>query len=668
VINTSGTALLTGKEGTNGYYALVSPTGILSPYTIELANSNPLRGAINNNGSAIIGGQLSNSGYVARVAPDGGLTPIPLENVRIIDSVALNTNEVALVGGEGAEGLFPYAAFVEADGTVRPIRDITSKKSGRIASVALNEYGEGIVGGHADADTYVAFVLDEGTFPLSPLPAEPHYIQGVAINDYRQGLIVGTKMGEERTVYAATVSPGGILTSLFDDPFQGELDSVDMNGAGVGVIGGRRGSNLYAARVRADGTVVPVFEDVTPGKIEAVAISESEVSLLCGHVEGFPYAALVAPDGTLTHLDVTHRTLMTRATATPGGLDQAVTPTSISFAASTPYLQLAATSALEARFTYNNAVWQDPQNGPVALQHTDFLTSTSEKSPLPQNTPLNRGRDTVWLEPFATLLYVDADGNLPRFRNSIAGGLLGYDYRADTYMVGAAAGYGYNRILLSQHLGDGHLHQGLASLYGAYYSKYVWIGGAMSVGGYSLTSRRTTLGSLESTGQTHGWVASPRIELASPWPFEGHSHSFFEPFIAFDWVGNWQNAYTETGPSGLNVEMPDVRNSLLQIEAGLRFYQCFGMYWGAIRLEEKVSYINQNPSDTTNVSASFVGATSSFPVAVSRSRVENLVSGRMSATFMPNQSNLPYGGGAIEAALNSQYQSYFFSLFVGYEF
>jgi hypothetical protein len=667
-MNSAGTAFITGKDGTSGYYAFVSPSGALSSSTVALSSNDPLYGSINNSGSAIIGSQSGTSnGYVAQVAPDGTVTPVSLENVRVIDSVALNDEGVGLVGGEGSTAI-AYASFVSADGTATPVSNIPVDSIGRIYSVDINESGKGVIGGFADNDSYAAFVTSEGATTLSPLPESTHFMRGVAINASGVGLIAGHSVGGSPDVYAGSVAADGTVTPLFDSPFEGELYSADLNNTGTGIIGGRQESNLYAAFVGADGTVTPIFSTSTAGQINAVAISESGVGLLGGAAGSDAYAALVAPNGAITALNVSGGSSLASVAIIPGGLDGAVTPTSVSFAASTPHVQLAATSALETRFIDNNVVWQSAQNGSVAMREDELLVYTSHAGALPPGAFPDGTSNAVWLEPFGNLFYVDADGSLPRFRNYVVGGLLGYDHRADTYMVGAAAGYGFNRILLSNDLGDGHLHEGLASLYGAYYSDHFWIGAAAWIGGYYLYNTRRTLGSIESTGKTHGWVASPHIEFASPWAFEGSQRSFFEPFIAFDWVGNWQNAYTETGPSGLNVEMPHVRNSLLQIEAGLRFYQLFGMNWGSIRLEEKVSYINQNPSNTTSVSTSFVGASSTFPVAVSSARVQNLASGRVSATFIPNRANLPYGGGSVEATVNSRYQSYFFSLFIGYEF
>ena len=114
--------------------------------------------------------------------------------------------------------------------------------------------------------------------------------------------------------------------------------------------------------------------------------------------------------------------------------------------------------------------------------------------------------------------------------------------------------------------------------------------------------------------------------------------------------------------------MKGLYSSLLQSEAGLRFYERFAYGWGDFCLEEKVSYVNQAPFHFNSVETSFVGAASSFPIAVGSSKVENLGSIQLFGSFVPNDERYPFGGFMLQAMANGSYQSYFASVFSGVNF
>ncbi len=141
-----------------------------------------------------------------------------------------------------------------------------------------------------------------------------------------------------------------------------------------------------------------------------------------------------------------------------------------------------------------------------------------------------------------------------------------------------------------------------------------------------------------------------------------------EPFFMFDWVNSWQNHFTESGSSGLNLQMPSHYGSLLQSEVGLRFYERFVFGWGDICLEEKASYVNQAPFHFDSVATSFVAAASTFPIGIGSPKVENLACGQFTALFNSSSQSKPYGGFSFQVMGSSSYQSYFASLFGGIDF
>jgi outer membrane autotransporter protein len=156
--------------------------------------------------------------------------------------------------------------------------------------------------------------------------------------------------------------------------------------------------------------------------------------------------------------------------------------------------------------------------------------------------------------------------------------------------------------------------------------------------------------------------------MASPWAMDGKNRYFVEPFFSLDWINVWQDSYTETGKAGLNLKIRDWYSSLLQSEAGLRFYERFAYGWGDLCLEEKLSYINQAPFHFNSVVTSFVGAASSFPIAVGSSRVENLAALQLSGSFEPKNRSYPYGGIDFQVTGNGSYQAYFVNVFCGKDF
>jgi uncharacterized protein with beta-barrel porin domain len=143
---------------------------------------------------------------------------------------------------------------------------------------------------------------------------------------------------------------------------------------------------------------------------------------------------------------------------------------------------------------------------------------------------------------------------------------------------------------------------------------------------------------------------------------------FVEPFAALDWVKTWQHSFTESGPSGFNLKMNSLHGSLLQSEAGLRFYERFIYAWGDFLLEEKISYVNQAPFFDKHVTTAFVSSSAGFPIAIGSTQVENLGCLGLMATWVPRRGAYPFGGFSAQATVNDSYQSYFVSLFTGWNF
>lgn len=688
-INESGVSLIAGETGSNdGYVALVSPSGsITSSSTISFSNGELLGASINSEGAGLVGGRsASGTGYAAQVSSDGTITALNVSTSDRIRSTALLDTGAGLIGGEGGSSV-PYAAFVQSDGTVDVISGLPTEGVGDIRSVDYNSAGRGIVGGWvASGGTlpYAAIVTSSTTTDVTGLPDDSVVIYDVALNESNLGIIGGGDGGSDG--FAVHVAEDGSATSLLSSFSAGTIYAAAINDSGSGIIGGELSDNLYAAQVSSAGDVSPVFSADTAGLIRSVAINAAGVGLIGGQAGSDAYVALVAPNGTLTSLNVVGDDINSVALVggSAGGVLAQVTPSFVGPATNVINSQLAFLSAFQSRKLQFNSIWSNRkfksnnsssnlslaetavvQNDEIAFGDRKARFSSRESQ---KTNSTSKSKNTVWFEPFANYLEQGRQGSIPSYWNLTGGGLLGYDHQEDSYLLGTAVGYGYNRSVFSDDYGNGKIHQGALTFYGAYFHKYFWCFGSVWGGRYYSTNVRRTLSQISSTGKTKGWVFSPYAEFASPWALYDSDLYFIEPFAAISWVSNWQDAYTETGSSGLNLVMPNVHNSLLQSEVGLRFYENFLMTWGTFLLEEKLSYVNLKPLNEKAATTSFVGASSTFPVAVANSNVQNLAVLGISGTFTPNNEDYPYGGFLGQATVNGEYQSYFFSLFCGKRF
>lgn len=712
-INGLGTSFLAGRaenEGGNyeGYFAFVASDGSIT-VSDRIPPADPdnddlylYSGAINNSGNGFVGGidNGNEEGYVAQISSDGTVNAISLPGEGDITpagifSVDLNNSGVGLVGGEGASGgnIFAYAALVQENGSATFISELDLGTIGKTNGVSINDSGKGILGGYYYTGTsnfLAGFVSSEGVFTPFYDEATPGVLRAAAINDSGLGLIAGED-GEDN-LYAALVSADGTLTSLIESPPAGTIYSAALNSSGEGILGGEHAVGegdfaMYGARVLPNGTISTFeFSTVDGSSLTSVAINEAGVGLVGGSdSEGAGYVALIAPNGTITELDLSALNadsiesvaLFGSFVPSSGG---GVTPTSVNGSNSSVSVQFASASALQTRFIEKNKVWgnlgggnsNDTALNDQLLVYNRWKKGQKEPDDFSDIAPGRIGSkeapNSIWAKPFANFLRVDADGEIPQYDNDTWGALLGYDRQEERYLVGVAGGYAYNSTRFSQNVGSGTVHQGMLSVYGASYWKNFWIGAALWGGRYFLESTRTTLSSINSVGKTHGWIFSPYIEMASPWALDKNELYYIEPFASATWVKNWQDGYTETGASGLNLIMPGLSTNVWQLEAGLRFYEKFIFSWGDFRLEEKLSYMNQNPSDNASVQTSFVGAASTFPVAIASSKVQNLVSGQIVGTFVPAKIYLPCGGFSCEISANGGYQSYFVNLFIAERF
>jgi hypothetical protein len=515
----------------------------------------------------------------------------------------------------------------------------TSNPNDSFNSVAINNAGLGLIGGDVGLQYYAAYATQQGVLTPVATPAINGSISAVALNSSGAGIIGGSSSVGPPSPYAALVQPNGSLTPLNVGLFEGDITSVAISDAGIGLIGGT---------------------DIT--------MSEA-------------YAALVAPNGTVTPLDAIAAVINgvdVSGKASCSTLQQA-TPTTIGQYFSSAYMQFAAGQALESYFIQQcNCHWTHKHTSEVALLEwdDDELTaslnnkykgkskSKDKKPPVTMPTEKN----SVWVAPFGSYVHLKEHGSIPKYNNQIAGALVACDHTGSNYLVGAGVGYAFNYISYGKGLGHGKINEEMAVFYGSYLSEHLKVLGALWGGYYQFRNTRHTLSIITSKAKTNGWILAPQFELITPWAIDQKEHFLIEPFFGLEWVNSWQKHFTETGKSGMNLKIRDQYYSLLQSEVGVRFHEKLVYEWGHICIDEKISYVNQAPFHLNSITTSFVGSASSFPIATSNNKIENLGALGLMTSFNPKNTAYPYGGIVLEVMASRTYQSYFASFFIGMEF
>ena len=667
-INISGSGIIAGEAGGKFgcYIATFGTDGVLHTCNNIPTLAQMFSACINDKGLSLVGGYSYDTGksYVALITNN---TATPVIGTDILNtealSVALNSSGNGIVSfNNGTVMLIPPsgpAVLVSGDLTAMPVN-----------SVAINNLGVGLIGGGTvSAPGYAALVSPNGiASTLSGTLPINGPISSVAINDAGEGLIGGSNFPP--TGYAAQVSAQGSITEL-DVSGSSHIYSASINSSGSGILGGDSASNEgYIALVTPGRPIQPITIS-SISQINSVAISQSGISIVGGEagITGTGYCALIAPNGSLTPLtELPGITSNINSVATPSPFQaNFATPSSVG-----PYTG-AATTLLSAAYAMNSHLATQIHSWTKRFSITTadageivYTANCQTKSPI-SPTPTSE-RYTVWAAPFGSYIHQKQNHQIPSLDNSIAGILAAFDYRGENTLAGAGFGYGYNSLHYGQLQGHSRIQEELAVLYGAYKKERFWLDIALWAGLYQTHGSRFSVFNLVTSKMyTHGWLCSPHLELA--FPQESASGWFTtEPFFMFDWVNNWQASFTETGASGLNVAMPHLYNSLLRSELGLRWYQSLQYQWGRLLIEEKTSYINQAPFHFHNATTYFVGATSTFPIAIGSTQTQNLCGIELRASLFPTKATLPYATFDFQGQFGNLSQTYFGNLEIGKKF
>ena len=218
--------------------------------------------------------------------------------------------------------------------------------------------------------------------------------------------------------------------------------------------------------------------------------------------------------------------------------------------------------------------------------------------------------------------------------------MLGFDYNGlKNTIFGGGLGYAHTHVVDNNHLGSASINYYFASLYTTWSFWNFYIEPAL-FGAYNpIHNKRNIFYS------GYNYIAKAHIK---DWQLDCHlgfgynaifSWGGLEPFISADWVGNWEGSFTEKGASTFSMSQKSHTSSLVQSEAGLRFYQMIKYTYGQIGFKEALSYINRVPIETGKVNSTILGATSPF-ILSSLTTIQNLgsVSGEVFTQFGKKQN------------------------------
>lgn len=255
----------------------------------------------------------------------------------------------------------------------------------------------------------------------------------------------------------------------------------------------------------------------------------------------------------------------------------------------------------------------------------------------------------IWLSAFGQMARQLTEKQHTGFKINSEGGMIGFDYRPSiATVVGGGLGYGHTDVMEHKDMGRASIFYYFGSLYAtcnmanfylepAFFGVYAPIENKRAIK-YSVFDLKAKSYSQNGQLDTHlgfGYNAT-------------YSWGGVEPFISEDWLVNWQGSFTEHGANAINFHQKSHTSSILQSEAGLRFYQVGNYSFGKIGLREGLSYINRVPFGIGKVTAAITGS-SSFVFISALTAIQNLgsVSAELFSQFGKDEStglSLAYQG------------------------
>ena len=333
-------------------------------------------------------------------------------------------------------------------------------------------------------------------------------------------------------------------------------------------------------------------------------------------------------------------------------------------------------SSRSATWRFWNALGQQKPQKEISLLEEELLVSNAsqpfKKKAL--NSPscvLNMGRPgdgyAVWFNPFGDISHVNtsAGAELP-FHTYTGGGVLGTDICiSNAGILEAAIGAARSSIVMNQ--GHQTVNYYLAALNGTYTIDNFFIEAGVMASYDQLENRRyiNFLALNRTASSSHNmWQLTPQLSFgylcwAASWGLE--------PFIAEDWVFNFEAKVAEHGAADLDSSIKARNSSLLRSAIGLNIYKDYTFTNKSVLLFRATgAYVNKVPFNLGKMAVSFFQVeTGSFEV-ISFTKTQNL--GMAGVEFVYGATNGMFGSIQYDGEFGQGYSANELQLQVGYSF
>jgi autotransporter-associated beta strand protein len=231
-----------------------------------------------------------------------------------------------------------------------------------------------------------------------------------------------------------------------------------------------------------------------------------------------------------------------------------------------------------------------------------------------------------WITGFGDFARQQAESQNAPFDFTSQGILVGLDYKSvDNWLFGGAFAFAGSLVTIDEGMGQSTIYDWMGSLYGYYSWENISLEGAIWGGGNQIENdRNIAYATLYRTAHSdvHGWQIAPHIEAMVMF---SNPYTYLEPYLALDYVFNWQGEYLETNGGNLNMKVQRQTSSMLQTEVGIRFLQQVENPSIAVSFKEEMAFVNQVPFEIGNITAALVGIPQTVSLA-SLSESQNLAS------------------------------------------
>jgi len=697
-INDLGQGIVGGFQNPANYAAFINfdTNSAGPPLTFSSASGASTQGvAINDAGHAIL---TTNAFPVFTAFADPQtntvgplISNLPSESGSHVYGVAINNSDQTIIGGQN--GNIAYAAFVDitTNAAGSPVLNLPTAAGSHIGSsdnfipgngVAINEFGQAIVGGSNGTSAYAAFV-DISTNTAGPqilnLPtAAGSQIYGVAINDFGQGLIGGSTGTQ---AYAAFVdprtntasnpilnlptAPGSFIYSVafMSAPFRLPTKGLHRNNLAFANYINQYApqDSFYFIPALLNGTYKQALEIAAPTRNAlSLFIADNNVFVL----------------NQAFSLQMRHQRHFRKRTLAPRHEQMAWNEVgeddSVVFDDSEWENSLFASNDDELYFARSD---EDEFSEDALLAEID----PSADNPSLYAWSSSERPFSLWFEAIGFLASQKAQHQTVGFDPYAGGFILGLDHWAnDHWRAGGGLAYTLTYIRERRHAGHSHINQEYLFAYTSWSSQHFYFDGALWGGAFQIDQRRNmNLNGWEFHATSHpkGWQLSPHIEsgyeyaVPTNWLSRSTQYSGYliSPFAMFDWVNAWQNRYKEKGNGPFNAGQKSHYSSMLRSEIGLRLYEILAFSsWKAI-FEEGVSYVNKTPFDVGKMNTFLVGSPGSFTVET-MSNSQNLAAVELSTQFEPVNEAYPYGSLTYYGEYNTSFISHQLQLEIAWDF